>query len=75
MTSRYSFDSFVPLLDTATDDLDIHCFLARLTSNRVDVSRASPRPQQPNFQRTNLAGVPPSGGSPVGRGSLDPAQP
>ena len=70
MTSRYSFDGFLPFLDTATDDLDIPRFLARLTSNRVDVSPASPRPPQPNFQRTNLAGVPTSGGSPAGRGPV-----
>ena len=71
ITSRYSFDSFVPFLDTATDDLDIHRFLARLTSNRVDVSpnaqhrlRAHQLPAVPGTFATNL-----SRNSPVSRRS------
>ena len=69
MTSRYSFNGFVPFLDTATDDLDINRFLARLTSNRVDVSpnaqhrlRAHRLPALPRTFATNL-----SRNSPVSR--------
>jgi len=50
MTSRYSFDSFVPLLDTATDDLDIHCFLDH--NNQIfkeQISLESPRQAAPQL--------------------------